>query len=49
MGYKTEDEARKAKDWFDGTFGFGGGKVKVDFVRDEVSNISMAPICGVQS
>ena len=36
VGYKAEDEARRVKDWFDGTFGFGGGKVKVDFVRDEV-------------
>lgn len=26
--------------WFDGTFGFGGGRVKVDFVRDEVGALS---------
>ncbi|OCF32912.1 multiple RNA-binding domain-containing protein 1 [Kwoniella heveanensis BCC8398] len=35
VGYKDEGEAQKVKDWFDGTFEFGGGKVKVDFVRDE--------------
>ncbi|ORY24677.1 hypothetical protein BCR39DRAFT_317288 [Naematelia encephala] len=35
VGYKTEDEARKVKEWFDGSFALGGGKVKVDFVRDE--------------
>lgn len=23
------------KEWFDGTYAFGGGKVKVDFVKDE--------------
>ena len=37
VGYKTPDEARRAKEWFDGTFSLGGGKVKVDFVGDEVS------------
>lgn len=37
VGYKNEDEAKKVKDWFDGSFSFGGGKAKVDFVRDEVS------------
>jgi multiple RNA-binding domain-containing protein 1 len=36
VGYKTEDEARQAKEWFDGTF-LGSGKIKVDFVDDEVS------------
>lgn len=36
VGYSTEDEAKAAKEWFDGSFVFGGGKVKVDFVRDEV-------------
>ncbi|WWC88133.1 uncharacterized protein L201_003037 [Kwoniella dendrophila CBS 6074] len=35
VGYKKEDEAQKVKDWFDGSFEFGGGKVKVDFVRDD--------------
>nr|XP_031859355.1 multiple RNA-binding domain-containing protein 1 [Kwoniella shandongensis]KAA5526427.1 multiple RNA-binding domain-containing protein 1 [Kwoniella shandongensis] len=35
VGYKDADEAKKVKEWFDGTFGFGGGKVKVDFVRDD--------------
>lgn len=35
VGYASEDEAAKAKEWFDGSFAFGGGKVKVDFVRDE--------------
>ncbi|KAK6907587.1 multiple RNA-binding domain-containing protein 1 [Kwoniella mangroviensis CBS 8507] len=35
VGYKTAEEAQKVKDWFDGTFEFGGGKVKVDFVRDD--------------
>ena len=36
VGYKSEDEAKRVKDWFDGSFGFGAGKVKVDFVRDQV-------------
>ena len=40
VGYKTEDEARKAKEWFDGSYALGGGKVKVDFVKDEVSEQS---------
>ncbi|WRT65936.1 uncharacterized protein IL334_002887 [Kwoniella shivajii] len=35
VGYKDQVEAQLVKDWFDGTFQFGGGKVKVDFVRDE--------------
>ncbi|WVQ85516.1 multiple RNA-binding domain-containing protein 1 [Cryptococcus sp. DSM 104549] len=35
VGYRDEDEAKRVKEWFDGTFGFGGGKIKVDFVRDE--------------
>lgn len=35
VGYATEDDAAVAKKWFDGSFAFGGGKVKVDFVRDE--------------
>ncbi|WVF70675.1 hypothetical protein IAT40_005468 [Kwoniella sp. CBS 6097] len=35
VGYKDEAEAQQVKDWFDGTFEFGGGKVKVDFVRDD--------------
>ncbi|BEI87118.1 hypothetical protein CcaverHIS002_0704640 [Cutaneotrichosporon cavernicola] len=35
VGYATEEEATAAKEWFDGSFAFGGGKVKVDFVRDE--------------
>lgn len=35
VGYASEDEATKAKEWFDGSFAFGGGKIKVDFVRDE--------------
>ncbi|GMK60095.1 hypothetical protein CspeluHIS016_0903120 [Cutaneotrichosporon spelunceum] len=32
---RREDDAAAAKKWFDGSFAFGGGKVKVDFVRDE--------------
>jgi len=36
VGYKSEDEALKVKDWFDGSFALGGGRVKVDIVRDEV-------------
>lgn len=36
VGYKSEDEAQKVKEWFDGSFEFGGGKVKVEFVKDEV-------------
>jgi multiple RNA-binding domain-containing protein 1 len=40
VGYKTTEDAQKAKDWFDGTFALGGGKVKVDFVKDEVSSSS---------
>lgn len=36
VGYKTDDEARRAKEWFDGTF-LGSGKIKVDFVDDDVS------------
>jgi hypothetical protein len=36
VGYKTDDEARRVKEWFDGSFSFGGGKVQVEFVRDEV-------------
>ncbi|RSH92710.1 Multiple RNA-binding domain-containing protein 1 [Saitozyma podzolica] len=35
VGYKTDDEARRVKEWFDGSFSFGGGKVQVEFVRDE--------------
>jgi multiple RNA-binding domain-containing protein 1 len=35
VGYASEDDAAAAKKWFDGSFAFGGGKVKVDFVRDE--------------
>ncbi|KLT45609.1 hypothetical protein CC85DRAFT_306502 [Cutaneotrichosporon oleaginosum] len=35
VGYATEEDAKAAKKWFDGSFAFGGGKVKVDFVRDE--------------
>ncbi|TYJ55742.1 multiple RNA-binding domain-containing protein 1 [Cryptococcus floricola] len=36
VGYSSDDDARKVKEWFDGTYAFGGGgKVKVDFVKDE--------------
>ncbi len=28
--------AEKAKEWFDGSF-WGGGKIKVDFVKEDVS------------
>jgi multiple RNA-binding domain-containing protein 1 len=38
VGYKTVGDAEKAKNWFDGSFALGGGKVKVDFVRDEVGH-----------
>lgn len=37
VGYKTDEEAKKAQAYFDGTFALGAGKVKVDFVSDEVS------------
>lgn len=37
VGYKTEDDAKRAQQWFDGSFSFGGGKVKVEVVRDDVS------------
>lgn len=36
VGYKSAEEAQKVKEWFDGSFEFGGGKVKVEFVNDEV-------------
>ncbi|WVN85548.1 multiple RNA-binding domain-containing protein 1 [Cryptococcus depauperatus CBS 7841] len=35
VGYKDAEEARKVRDWFDGSYMFGGSKVKVDFVKDE--------------
>ena len=35
MGFKTEEEAGRVREWFEGSF-FGGGKVRVDFVDDEV-------------
>lgn len=41
IGYRDEIEAQKVKEWFDGTF-LGGGKVKVDYVDDNVSEISFA-------
>lgn len=47
MGYKTEDEARRVKEYFDGSFGFGAGKVRVDFVKDEVSLCE--PFCSLKS
>lgn len=37
VGYKSNEDAEKVKNWFDGSFVFGGGKVKVEFVRDDVS------------
>lgn len=37
VGYKTEEEAKKVRDWFDGSFEFGNVKVKVELVNDEVS------------
>ena len=37
VGFKSEDEARQVKEWFDGSFVMGGGKIKVDFVKDDVS------------
>lgn len=36
MGYLDEEQARRVKDWFDGTY-LGSSKIKVEFVRDEVS------------
>ncbi len=47
VGYKTEDEARRVKEYFDGSFGFGAGKVRVDFVKDEVSLCE--PFCSLKS
>jgi multiple RNA-binding domain-containing protein 1 len=44
VGYKSEDEAKRVKEWFDGSFAFGGGKVKVDLVRDEVSRRPQARV-----
>ncbi len=46
MGYKSEDEARRVKEWFDGSFVFGGGKIKVDFVGDQVRK-SCSIICSI--
>lgn len=42
VGYKSADEAERVKDWFDGSFVFGGGKVKVEIVKDEVSGWLLA-------
>jgi multiple RNA-binding domain-containing protein 1 len=39
VGYKSKSEALKVKDWFDGSFALGGGRVKVDIVRDEVRHL----------
>nr|XP_019050622.1 multiple RNA-binding domain-containing protein 1 [Kwoniella bestiolae CBS 10118]OCF29552.1 multiple RNA-binding domain-containing protein 1 [Kwoniella bestiolae CBS 10118] len=47
VGYKNTEEAQKVKDWFDGSFEFGGGKVKVDFVRDDP--LAPAPAKGSKS
>lgn len=38
VGFKDEQQATRVKDWFDGTYAFGGGKIKVEVVRDEVSS-----------
>ncbi|OXG90689.1 multiple RNA-binding domain-containing protein 1 [Cryptococcus neoformans A2-102-5] len=35
VGYKDAEEAQRVKEWFDGTYAFGAGKIKVDFVKDE--------------
>lgn len=35
VGFRTEEEAAKVKEWFNGSFVFGGGKVKVEFVSEE--------------
>ncbi len=40
IGYKTPEEARRAKDWFDGTY-VGTSKVEVEVVADvSTHNIS---------
>ncbi|KAI9634522.1 multiple RNA-binding domain-containing protein 1 [Dioszegia hungarica] len=35
VGFKDEQQAARVKEWFDGTYAFGGGKVKVEVVRDD--------------
>lgn len=51
VGYKDEQLAQKALEWFDGTYAFGGGKVKVELVRDEVSpgTDPVVRVCGAAS
>ncbi|KAJ9098071.1 hypothetical protein QFC19_006506, partial [Naganishia cerealis] len=34
VGYKNEEQARRVKEWFDGTY-LASSKIKVEFVRDE--------------
>jgi multiple RNA-binding domain-containing protein 1 len=42
VGYKSAEEAQKVKDWFDGSFEFGGGKVRVEIVKEEVGPLVSA-------
>lgn len=35
VGFRTDEDAAKVKEWFNGSFVFGGGKVKVEFVSEE--------------
>lgn len=42
VGYVDEEQARRVKDWFDGTY-LGSSKIKVEFVRDEVSPLPPVP------
>lgn len=39
VGFRDEAQAGKVKEWFDGSYAFGGGKVQVEVVRDEVGFI----------
>lgn len=43
VGYRTEEDAKRAQQWFDGSFSFGGGKVKVEVVRDEDLKLGERP------
>ena len=43
VGSRTEEDAKRAQQWFDGSFSFGGGKVKVEVVRDEDLKLGERP------
>jgi multiple RNA-binding domain-containing protein 1 len=47
VGYKSAEEARKVKEWWEGAY-LGGSKVRVEEVRDEVSR-ELRCDCGVGS